>query len=53
MFLCCFFSENQISDSDDTDAQTTSSHPESVETVVCNDEVVTIDSGEGWPCVVL
>ncbi|CAH3145530.1 unnamed protein product [Porites lobata] len=39
-------SENQVSDSDDTDAQTTSSHPESGDAIVCNDEAVTLETND-------
>lgn len=46
-----FSSENQVSDSDDTDAQTTSSHPESGDVPVCNDEATTVESAEGENCV--
>jgi len=41
------FSENQVSDSDDMDTQTTSSHPESGDTVVCNDETAPAEIAEG------
>ena len=40
-------SENQVSDSDDTDAQTTSSHPESGDAIVCNDEAVILETNDG------
>ena len=36
-----------MSDSDDTDAQTTSSHPESGDAVVCNEEAVTLETIDG------
>jgi len=39
-------SENQVSDSDDMDSQTTSSHAESGDTVVCNDEAVATETAE-------
>ncbi|XP_078378544.1 myc box-dependent-interacting protein 1-like isoform X1 [Oculina patagonica] len=39
-------SENQVSDSDDMDTQTTSSHAESGDTVVCNDEAAAVESSE-------
>ncbi|KAJ7391881.1 hypothetical protein OS493_016171 [Desmophyllum pertusum] len=39
-------SENQVSDSDDMDTQTTSSHAESGDTVVCNDETAATESAE-------
>lgn len=39
-------SENQVSDSDDMDAQTTSSHPESGDAVVCNDEAAAVESAD-------
>ena len=42
-----FFSENQVSDSDDMDTQTTSSHAESGDAVVCNDEAANTESAEG------
>ena len=42
-----FNSENQVSDSDDMDTQTTSSHAESGDTVVCNDEAAAAESAEG------
>ena len=41
------FSENQVSDSDDMDTQTTSSHAESGDAVVCNDEAAATESAEG------
>ena len=40
-------SENQVSDSDDTDAQTTSSHPESGDAIVCSDETVILETNDG------
>ena len=45
--FCSFYSENQVSDSDDMDTQTTSSHAESGDTVVCNDEAAATESAEG------
>lgn len=36
-----------MSDSDDMDTQTTSSHAESGDTVVCNDETAATESAEG------
>jgi len=39
-------SENQVSDSDDMDTQTSSSHPESGDAVVCNDETAPAESAE-------
>ena len=42
-----FYSENQVSDSDDMDTQTTSSHAESGDTVVCNEEAAATESAEG------
>ncbi|XP_020616401.1 myc box-dependent-interacting protein 1-like isoform X2 [Orbicella faveolata] len=39
-------SENQVSDSDDMDTQTTSSHAESGDAVVCNDEAAATESAE-------
>ena len=47
------YSENQVSDSDDMDAQTTSSHPESGDTVVCNDEAAAVESADGNNCKLL
>ena len=37
-----------MSDSDDTDAQTTSSHPESGDAIVCNDEAVILETNDGY-----
>ncbi|XP_068670145.1 myc box-dependent-interacting protein 1-like [Montipora foliosa] len=39
-------SENQVSDSDDMDSQTNSSHPESGDVAVCNDEAAPVDGTE-------
>ena len=50
--LVKFSSENQVSDSDDMDTQTTSSHPESGDVPVCNDEAATVGSAEGENCVI-
>ena len=36
-----------MSDSDDMDAQTSSSHPESGDAAVCNDEASAVESAEG------
>lgn len=36
-----------MSDSDDMDSQTTSSHAESGDTVVCNDEATATETAEG------
>ena len=47
LLFAYFNSENQVSDSDDMDAQTTSSQAESGDTVVCNDEAATVESAEG------
>ncbi|XP_029207153.2 myc box-dependent-interacting protein 1-like [Acropora millepora] len=39
-------SENQVSDSDDMDTQTNSSHPESGDLPVCNDEAAAVEGSE-------
>ena len=42
-----FSSENQVSDSDEMDTQTTSSHAESGDAVACIDEAHPVETSDG------
>lgn len=42
-----FSSENQVSDSDEMDTQTTSSHAESGDAVACIDEANPVETSDG------